>query len=56
MASDHTRAAYVQGQEASQRMESAMRRILTVSKEELSKRESAYKKSRRRRKSRRSTR
>ncbi len=46
MASDEDRAEYEEGPVAAQRFEDAMRRVLTVSKAELDKREADYKNSR----------
>lgn len=45
--SDHREADYHEGPEASRRAEHTLNRVLTVSKDELAKREAAYKKSRR---------
>jgi hypothetical protein len=47
-------AEHQEGPEAAQRFEGTLRRVLTVSKEELTKREAAYKKSRRAKKTRQS--
>lgn len=51
MASD-PHAEYHDGPEAAERFKATMNRVLKVSKEELAKREAAYKKSRRAKKSR----
>ena len=47
MASERNRAKYQEGPEAARRAEQAVTRLLTVSKEELARREAAYQKSRR---------
>jgi hypothetical protein len=47
MPSDDDHKDYHEGPEAARRAEQTMARILTVSKDELTKREAAYKKSRR---------
>lgn len=52
MPSDRQRAEYREGPEAASRFNETMGRVLTVTKEELAKREAAYKKSRRAKKTR----
>jgi len=47
---------YREGQEGAQRFERTLNRVLAVSKEELNKREAAYKKARRAKKTRRANR
>jgi hypothetical protein len=47
MASENGRKEYREGQEAADEFKRTMDRVLTVSKEELAKREAAYKKARR---------
>lgn len=49
---EHSRPEYHEGPEAAHRFEGTMKRVLTVSKEELDKREAAYKKARRGKKTR----
>lgn len=44
---DSKRVEYREGPDAAQRFESAMNRIVTVSKDELTKREAAYQKTKR---------
>lgn len=56
MASDHGRAEYHEGPVAATRFERVVNRVLKVSKEELSKREAAYQKSRRNRNRRKNAR
>jgi hypothetical protein len=55
MASDHRRRdyQYVEGPKAAQQFDSSMRRILSVPKDELTKREADYKKTRHTKKPRR---
>ena len=53
--SDDDRAKYDEGPEAARRAEQTLSRVLAVSKEELAKREAAYKKARRKQKSRQPT-
>ena len=48
MASEDNRRVYHEGPEAAQRFEGTMRRVLSVSKAELTKREADYQKSRKR--------
>jgi len=52
MASEGNRKEYGEGPEAAERFNQTMTRVLKVSKEELTKREAAYKKSRSAKKSR----
>ncbi len=52
MASDHGRPEFREGPEAAHQFDGTMRRVLTVTKAELDKREAAYKKARRARKTR----
>ena len=53
MATDRPRAEYREGAEAAQKFDDSMRRILSVPKAELAKREAAYRKTRQPRKTRR---
>lgn len=56
MASEDDRKEYREGPEAAERFNGTMNRVLKVSKEELTKREAAYQKTRRGKKSRRAAR
>jgi hypothetical protein len=51
----HDDGEYREGPEAAERFQGAVKRLLTVSKDELTKREAAYQKKRRTKKARRAT-